>query len=82
MTALTAPLCLLSPCLVERWGRRPLFLLITALATLELIMITGAQALYDTLSRKFLREGGEALHDTLISELNVKNVLYDTELIR
>uniref|UniRef100_A0A914GRY3 Major facilitator superfamily (MFS) profile domain-containing protein n=1 Tax=Globodera rostochiensis TaxID=31243 RepID=A0A914GRY3_GLORO len=49
MTALTAPLCLVAPCLIESWGRRPLFLLITSLSTLELTLMTGAQCLYDIL---------------------------------
>ncbi|KAL3100584.1 hypothetical protein niasHS_001150 [Heterodera schachtii] len=49
MTALTAPLCLVAPCLIESWGRRPLFLLITALSTLELTLLTVAQLLYDVL---------------------------------
>ncbi|KAI3417975.1 hypothetical protein GPALN_010572 [Globodera pallida] len=48
MTALAAPFCFLSPVLIERWGRRPLFLLITLFSTAELTLITGAQRMYDS----------------------------------
>uniref|UniRef100_A0A915ESQ2 Major facilitator superfamily (MFS) profile domain-containing protein n=1 Tax=Ditylenchus dipsaci TaxID=166011 RepID=A0A915ESQ2_9BILA len=36
MTAVTSPLCLMAPFLVEKFGRRPLFIFITLLSTLEL----------------------------------------------
>jgi len=47
MTGVTVPLSLLAPWMVERFGRRPLFLLITALSTGELVFVTAAQALVD-----------------------------------
>ncbi|KAL3095191.1 hypothetical protein niasHT_020342 [Heterodera trifolii] len=43
MIAVTAPFCFLSPVLIERWGRRPLFLLVTSFSVAELALITGAQ---------------------------------------
>lgn len=47
MTALTSPLCLLAPFLVERFGRRPIFMIITVLATSELFFVSIAQSLVD-----------------------------------
>jgi MFS family permease len=52
MTAVTSPLCLIAPYLVEKFGRRPLFILITALSTFELVFVAIAQALVDLLSRQ------------------------------
>lgn len=47
MTAVTSPLCLLAPFVVERFGRRPLFILITVLSTFELVFVSIAQSLVD-----------------------------------
>ena len=47
MTALGAPFSLLAPFMVESKGRRPLFLLVSALSTLELGLITLTQAFFD-----------------------------------
>uniref|UniRef100_A0A915D762 Major facilitator superfamily (MFS) profile domain-containing protein n=1 Tax=Ditylenchus dipsaci TaxID=166011 RepID=A0A915D762_9BILA len=52
MTAVTSPLCLMAPFLVEKFGRRPLFIFITLLSTLELVFVGVAQALVDVLKRQ------------------------------
>lgn len=47
MTAIGAPFSLLAPFMVEFKGRRPLFLIVSALSTLELGLMTLAQAFFD-----------------------------------
>ncbi|KAH7721619.1 Protein Y39B6A.41 [Aphelenchoides avenae] len=47
MQLITAPLCFLSPVLVEKCGRRPLFLSISAMCCFEWAMISCAQVFVD-----------------------------------
>jgi hypothetical protein len=47
MNAVNSPLCLLSPIWIERFGRRPMFLSLTILSSLELAFVAAAQILLD-----------------------------------
>jgi hypothetical protein len=48
MTMVAAPLCFIAPYAVERFGRRPLFLTISALSTLEILFVAFAQLFVDS----------------------------------